>query len=82
MSTDLLLPIISEVKQLLAHARSEVARAVNTQLLTTYWRIGEINKTQLLKLAEQGIELQSPKDINKDPNMFEFLDIPKNKPML
>ena len=40
---------------------------------------GEANKEKVLELAFKGNELINPKDIVKDPYVFEFLDIPENK---
>lgn len=37
---------------------------------------------EILKLALTGNEIVSPKDIVKDPYVFEFLGIPEDKPML
>lgn len=42
MTNEIMSPIIYEVKEILNTARQEVAREVNTQLLVTYWKIGEI----------------------------------------
>ena len=61
----------------------ELKRQINTSL---YERLllskGNINKKQVLKLATTGIEMNEPKDIIKDPYVFEFLGIPEDKPML
>lgn len=61
----------------------ELKRQINTSL---YERLilskGDINKQQVLKLATTGIEMNEPKDIIKDPYVFEFLGIPEDKPML
>lgn len=43
---------------------------------------GEINKAQILKLAEKGIELSKPLDMIKDPYVFEFLGLPEQKPIM
>ncbi|MBP5405975.1 DUF1016 family protein [bacterium] len=43
---------------------------------------GNANKEKVLALARNGIEIQKPKDIVKDPYVFEFLGIPENKPFL
>lgn len=43
---------------------------------------GDVNKKEVLKLAMCGIEINEPKDIIKDPYVFEFLGIPEDKPML
>ena len=43
---------------------------------------GKTNKETLLALANNGIEIAEPKDIIKDPYVFEFLGIPENKPMI
>lgn len=40
------------------------------------------HKEEILKLALTGNEIVSPKDIVKDPYVFEFLGIPEDKPML
>ena len=36
----------------------------------------------MLSLAQHGIEITDPADMLKDPYVFEFLNIPENKPML
>ena len=61
----------------------ELKRQINTSL---YERIllskGEINKTEVLKLSTKGIEIQTSKDVIKDPYVFEFLGIPEDKPIM
>lgn len=61
----------------------ELKRQISTSL---YERLllskGEVNKEEVLKLAMCGIEINEPKDIIKDPYVFEFLGIPEDKPML
>lgn len=43
---------------------------------------GKAGKEKLLQLAEQGVALQSPSDLMKDPYVFEFLGVQENKPLL
>lgn len=43
---------------------------------------GEINKEQVLKLANEGVEMSKPADMIKDPYVFEFLGLPENKPVM
>ena len=43
---------------------------------------GEANKKKVLELALKGNEMSKPKDIVKDPYVFEFLGLPENKPMM
>ena len=43
---------------------------------------GDANKSQVLALAEKGIEISQPADIIRDPYVFEFLGLPEDKPML
>lgn len=43
---------------------------------------GEANKEKVISLAQNGIEIATPRDIVKDPYVFEFLGIPENKPFL
>ena len=43
---------------------------------------GNANKEKVLELSQKGIEVANPKDIIKDPYVFEFLGIPENKPFL
>lgn len=61
----------------------ELKRQINTSL---YERLllskGDINKEEVLNLALNGIEINEPKDIIKDPYVFEFFGVPENKPML
>ena len=61
----------------------ELKRQISTSL---YERLllseGNTNKETVLKLSQNGIEINTPKDIIKDPYVFEFLGIPENKPIL
>lgn len=61
----------------------ELKRQINTSL---YERLllskGDVNKEEVLNLALNGIEINEPKDIIKDPYVFEFFGVPENKPML
>ncbi len=58
----------------------ELKRQINTSL---YERLllskGDVNKEEVLNLALNGIEINEPKDIIKDPYVFEFLGVPENK---
>lgn len=61
----------------------ELKRQISTSLYESLLLSkGEFNKEEVLKLALCGIELNNPKDIIKDPYVFEFLGIPEDKPML
>lgn len=42
MDNQLMNPLISDVKNILDTARSNVAREVNNELIVAYWKIGEI----------------------------------------
>lgn len=42
MDNQLMSPLISDVKNILDTARSNVAREVNNELIVAYWKIGEI----------------------------------------
>lgn len=61
----------------------ELKRQINTSL---YERLllskGDINKQEVLDLSLKGIEINEPKDIIKDPYVFEFLGIPEDKPVM
>ncbi len=41
MDNQLLSPLISEIKNVLDVARSNVAKEINNELLISYWKIGE-----------------------------------------
>ena len=43
---------------------------------------GDANKEKVLDLALNGNEISSPKDIIKDPYVFEFLGLPEDKPVM
>ncbi len=43
---------------------------------------GEINKQEVLRLSREGQIIEEPKDIYKEPYVFNFLGIPENKPIL
>ena len=45
-------------------------------------RIKKANKQKVLELSLKGNEIVKPRDIVKDPYVFEFLGIPENKPMM
>lgn len=61
----------------------ELKRQIKTSL---YERLllskGEVNKQEVLDLSLKGIEINEPKDIIKDPYVFEFLGIPEEKPIM
>lgn len=61
----------------------ELRRQISTSL---YERLllskGDVNKQQVLDLSLKGVEIAEPKDIIKDPYVFEFLGIPEDKPMM
>lgn len=61
----------------------ELKRQINTSY---YERLllskGTINKQEVIRLAENGIDINNASDIIKDPYVFEFLGVPENKPML
>jgi predicted nuclease of restriction endonuclease-like (RecB) superfamily len=55
----------------------ELKRQMNSSL---FYRLAKSkNKADILALAKKGIEIQNPKDIIKDPYVFEFLGIPENQ---
>jgi predicted nuclease of restriction endonuclease-like (RecB) superfamily len=43
---------------------------------------GEINRKEVLEMSIKGIEASSPRDIIKDPYVFEFLRLPEDKPIM
>lgn len=43
---------------------------------------GDINKQEVLNLSLKGMEITQPKDIIKDPYVFEFHGIPEDKPVM
>lgn len=43
---------------------------------------GEINRKEVLEMSIKGIEASSPRDIIKDPYVFEFLSLPEDKPIM
>lgn len=61
----------------------ELKRQINTSF---YERLllskGEIHQKEVLRLAAQGMELQQPSDMIKDPYVFEFLGLPMDCPVM
>lgn len=61
----------------------ELKRQISTSL---YERLllsdGKGNKETVLALSQKGIEMAKPRDIIKDPYVFEFLGLPEDKPIL
>lgn len=43
---------------------------------------GKANKEKVLQLAKEGHIIEKPKDIIKEPYVFEFLGIKEEKPLL
>ena len=61
----------------------ELKRQISTSLFERLLLSnGEANKKKVLELALKGNEISKPKDIVKDPYVFEFLGLPENKPMM
>lgn len=61
----------------------ELKRQISTSL---YERLllsdGKGNKETVFALSQKGIEMAKPRDIIKDPYVFEFLGLPEDKPIL
>jgi len=61
----------------------ELKRQIKTSL---YERLllskGDDHKSRVLELALTGNEINTPKDLVKDPYVFEFLGLPEEKPVL
>lgn len=61
----------------------ELKRQIDTSLFQRLLLSnGNANKEKVLSLAKEGITYAIPKDILKDPYVFEFLGIPEDKPIL
>ncbi len=61
----------------------ELKRQISTSLFERLLlSSGSVNKETVLALSQNGIEINEPKDIIKDPYVFEFLGFPENKPVL
>ncbi len=61
----------------------ELKRQISTSLFERLLLSnGEANKEKVLELAKQGITFNTPKDMLKDPYVFEFLGLPEDKPVL
>ena len=61
----------------------ELKRQINTSLFERLLlSSGDENKEKVLDLALKGNEIATPKDIIKDPYVFEFLGLPEEKPIM
>lgn len=61
----------------------ELRRQIDTSLFErVLLSNGEVNKKKVLELSNDGILVNKPEDLLKDPYVFEFLGIPENKPLL
>ena len=61
----------------------ELRRQLDTSLFERLLlSTGKTNKDKVLSLATKGQELNKPKDLIKQPYVFEFLGIKENKPIL
>ena len=59
--------------------KRQIATSLYERLLLSK---GNANKETVLALAQNGVELNLPGDVIKDPYVFEFLDIPEDKPQM
>jgi predicted nuclease of restriction endonuclease-like (RecB) superfamily len=61
----------------------ELKRQINTSLFERLLLSdGKTNKEAVLKLTRQGVALDTPQDMMKDPYVFEFLGVREEKPLL
>lgn len=61
----------------------ELKRQIDTSLFERLLLSeGKMNKKRVYELSKNGQNLFKPKDILKEPYVFEFLGIPENKPIL
>lgn len=61
----------------------ELKRQISTSLFERLLLSnGDTNKEKVLELSKQGITFNNPKDMLKDPYVFEFLGLPEDKPIL
>lgn len=61
----------------------ELKRQISTSLFERLLlSSGDVNKEKVLELSKQGITFNEPKDMLKDPYVFEFLGLPEDKPIL
>ena len=60
----------------------ELKRQIDSSLFQRLLTEGNSNQKKVLELAQKENEINEPKDIIKDPYVFEFLGIPENKPIL
>lgn len=61
----------------------ELKRQIDTSLFErVLLSDGSSNKKKVIQLANEGIDINTPQDIMKDPYVFEFLGLPENKPLL
>ena len=61
----------------------ELKRQINSSLFERLLlSSGNANKEKVLSLAHKGNEIVTPQDIIKDPYVFDFLEIPEEKPIL
>ena len=61
----------------------ELKRQIKTSLFERLLlSSGDENKEKVLDLALKGNEIATPKDIIKDPYVFEFLGLPEEKPIM
>lgn len=59
--------------------KEQISKSLYERLLLSE---GEINKQKVKKLANKGQVVNEPKDMIKEPYIFEFLGIKNNKPIL
>ena len=60
MANDLMNPLVHEIKNILETARNNIAKEVNTELLISYWKIGEI-----IVLYEQNENIRAEYGVKK-----------------
>jgi predicted nuclease of restriction endonuclease-like (RecB) superfamily len=61
----------------------EMKRQISTSLFERLLLSkGEVNQQKVLELAKAGIVYNAPQDLLRDPYVFEFLNLPEDKPIL
>ena len=64
-------------------SKRELKRQINTSLFERLLLSKDnLSRKEVIELSKKGQEITKPEDIIKDPYVFEFLDIPENKPIL
>ena len=77
--------MVNLYKMRLFYLSNQIFQTVSVKLTWSHYcellSSGNANKEKVLALAQIGNEITTPQDLIKNPYVFEFLELPEEKPV-